>query len=259
MNEKVGKFIEVIRLEDPYVDINQGDRGKIIRIEDNGELKVHFLDKNIFYNINPDIDEYSVLEYQTYNEDKYVIRFSDFLINESHKNPDFDYAVAKVEEFSEIFSSDNSIESRFSWRKKNSNINIIEVDVSYLNPGIGLEYSYQWTIDVNKLEIFKIFFSNQPDVDEYSQEESFNTIEECMDWLRRDLMDYIILYENNQNYFLLEKNIPLNPKLWSSCKSWAKQRYEVWPSAYAVGAAAKRYKQKGGRWKKKNKKTTTKK
>jgi hypothetical protein len=55
--------------------------------------------------------------------------------------------------------------------------------------------------------------------------------------------------------FILEKNVPLNSSLWSSCKEWAKQRYEVWPSAYAVGAAAKRYKEKGGRWKKGKKKT----
>ena len=71
-----------------------------------------------------------------------------------------------------------------------------------------------------------------------------------MDWLRQDLMDYVRLYENNQSYFLLEKNSPTNPKLWAACKSWAKSRYEVWPSAYAVGAAAKRYKSKGGGWKK---------
>lgn len=50
------------------------------------------------------------------------------------------------------------------------------------------------------------------------------------------------------------KNKPTNPSLWSQCKSWAKSKYDVWPSAYAVGAAAKRYKSKGGRWKKKSKK-----
>ena len=48
-----------------------------------------------------------------------------------------------------------------------------------------------------------------------------------------------------------EKNVAVNSELWSQCKSWAKSRYDVWPSAYALGAAAKRYKKKGGRWKKK--------
>ena len=50
------------------------------------------------------------------------------------------------------------------------------------------------------------------------------------------------------------KNKPTNPKLWNQCKSWAKSKYDVWPSAYACGAAAKRYKSKGGKWKKKSKK-----
>ncbi len=47
-----------------------------------------------------------------------------------------------------------------------------------------------------------------------------------------------------------KKNVPTNPKLWKQCLDWAKSRYDVCPSAYCNGAAAKRYKQKGGKWKK---------
>ncbi len=47
-----------------------------------------------------------------------------------------------------------------------------------------------------------------------------------------------------------KKNKPTNPALWQQSLSWAKQRYEVCPSAYCNGAAAKRYKSKGGKWKK---------
>lgn len=46
------------------------------------------------------------------------------------------------------------------------------------------------------------------------------------------------------------KNCPTNPKLWSQALSWARSRYDVCPSAYCNGAAAKRYKSKGGKWKK---------
>jgi hypothetical protein len=49
---------------------------------------------------------------------------------------------------------------------------------------------------------------------------------------------------------ILEKNKPTNSSLWQSCVAWAKSKYDVWPSAYACGAAAKRYKSKGGKWKK---------
>lgn len=46
-----------------------------------------------------------------------------------------------------------------------------------------------------------------------------------------------------------KKNKPTNPKLWQQCLSWARARYKVCPSAYCNGAAAKRYKSKGGKWK----------
>jgi hypothetical protein len=46
-----------------------------------------------------------------------------------------------------------------------------------------------------------------------------------------------------------KKNVPTNPELWAQCKAWAKRTFDVYPSAYANGAAAKRYKAKGGDWK----------
>lgn len=46
-----------------------------------------------------------------------------------------------------------------------------------------------------------------------------------------------------------EKNVPTNPKLWSKVKAQAKSKFDVYPSAYANGWAAKTYKQKGGGWK----------
>ena len=46
-----------------------------------------------------------------------------------------------------------------------------------------------------------------------------------------------------------EKNVPTNPKLWSQAKSKAKAKFDVYPSAYANGWAAKWYKSKGGGWK----------
>jgi hypothetical protein len=48
---------------------------------------------------------------------------------------------------------------------------------------------------------------------------------------------------------LLEKNAPTNPELWSQAKAAAKAKFDVYPSAYANGWAAKWYKSKGGKWK----------
>ena len=49
--------------------------------------------------------------------------------------------------------------------------------------------------------------------------------------------------------FMMEGNEPTNPSLWSKAKSLAKQKFDVYPSAYANGWAAKYYKSKGGGWK----------
>jgi dsDNA-specific endonuclease/ATPase MutS2 len=49
------------------------------------------------------------------------------------------------------------------------------------------------------------------------------------------------------------KNKPTNPKLWAASLAWARSRYDVCPSAYCNGAAAKRYKSKGGGWRKSKK------
>jgi len=48
---------------------------------------------------------------------------------------------------------------------------------------------------------------------------------------------------------LEEKNVPTNPALWSKMKARAKAKFDVYPSAYANGWAAKEYKKAGGSWK----------
>lgn len=47
-----------------------------------------------------------------------------------------------------------------------------------------------------------------------------------------------------------KKNKPTNPSLWSKAISKAKQKFDVYPSAYANAWAAKWYKGQGGSWKK---------
>ena len=54
--------------------------------------------------------------------------------------------------------------------------------------------------------------------------------------------------EEKVNLFL-EKNCPTDPGKWSASKSAAKSKFDVYPSAYANGWAAKNYKSKGGSWK----------
>ena len=44
------------------------------------------------------------------------------------------------------------------------------------------------------------------------------------------------------------KNKPNDPEKWSACKSAAKRKFDVYPSAYANAWASKCYKKKGGTW-----------
>lgn len=61
--------------------------------------------------------------------------------------------------------------------------------------------------------------------------------------------------KNEEVEYIDEKNVPTNPSLWSKAKSLAKQKFDVYPSAYANGWAAKWYKSKGGGWKSLNEET----
>lgn len=54
--------------------------------------------------------------------------------------------------------------------------------------------------------------------------------------------------EEKINLFL-EKNVPTDPAKWAASKAAAKKKFDVYPSAYANGWAAKNYKAKGGGWK----------
>jgi hypothetical protein len=69
-------------------------------------------------------------------------------------------------------------------------------------------------------------------------------------WKRRDNMakavDRLTKEEIEQ---IDEKNVPTSPEKWAQAKSQAKAKFDVYPSAYANGWAAKKYKEMGGGWK----------
>ena len=58
-----------------------------------------------------------------------------------------------------------------------------------------------------------------------------------------------IMVKTDKKEGLEEKNVPTNPKLWAKFKAQAKAKFDVYPSAYANGWAAKQYKAAGGGWK----------
>ena len=61
-----------------------------------------------------------------------------------------------------------------------------------------------------------------------------------------------IMVKTMKEEILQEKNKPTNPKLWARAKSLARSKFDVYPSAYANGWAAKWYRGKGGGWRSTN-------
>ena len=62
-----------------------------------------------------------------------------------------------------------------------------------------------------------------------------------------------VLYEFGrkvERMIMTEKSCPNDPGKWAASKAAAKRKFDVYPSAYANGWAAKNYKSKGGTWRK---------
>ena len=70
----------------------------------------------------------------------------------------------------------------------------------------------------------------------------------CQGKAKNENMKMKLNLEEKMNLFL-EKNVPTDPEKWSYAISQAKQKFDVYPSAYANGWAAKKYKELGGDWK----------
>jgi len=98
-----------------------------------------------------------------------------------------------------------------------------------------LENGHDWAQDhiaeaKNNMDQVFDFIMNETKGEEYDNEEMIGESEEITEKKK--------------------KNKPTNPGLWQQCLSWARERYDVCPSAYCNGAAVKRYNSKGGKWKK---------
>ena len=95
---------------------------------------------------------------------------------------------------------------------------------------------------VNREEVIQWF--NDSDIDYYNMTD----IEMYLIYLKKHMNNDDLL---NEEYQIDEsKNCPTDPAKWSASKSAAKAKFDVYPSAYANGWAAKNYKSKGGKWKK---------
>ena len=84
----------------------------------------------------------------------------------------------------------------------------------------------------------------------------YKTIDDKQNILFKNLQTnkkaYESVIEEKMDLFV-EENVPTDASKWSYYKAQAKKKFDVYPSAYANGWAAKKYKAAGGGWKKKKK------
>ena len=91
------------------------------------------------------------------------------------------------------------------------------------------------------------------DVDDFQGMDKGDFLEFLENNFEDEIHNYYLERCSDDNQLTEGKNKPTNPELWSQSLAWARSKYKVCPSAYCNGAAAKRYKSKGGSWKKKKK------
>lgn len=96
------------------------------------------------------------------------------------------------------------------------------------------------------------------DVDSFSLNEEGQLDEKCWDGYKqvgskmKNGKKVPNCVPTNESYGEIDesKNCPTDPAKWAASKAKAKAKFDVYPSAYANGFAAKDYKAKGGGWKK---------
>ena len=231
-SELTGKRVVLIRMEDPYTKLRPGAKGTVKGEDDMGHVLVDW-DGGSSLSLIPDVDEYEIVK-----ESK-IKKFYKF--NEDLKSKESDYVYTKCEELLDLFK--NGYNALVGYE-------VMDTAVQF---NIGLDEDvYLFMIDFDsKIMYLMVTYAEvgSPEDVHKDVEWEFNDIDESFDILEKEIFKILRISEN----LLLEKNVPKNRNLWSSCVRWAKSKYDVWPSAYACGAAAKRYKSKGGQWKSKKK------
>ncbi len=172
---------------------------------------------------------------------------------------------AKMSELKDLIqSSSGGHNVVYEWKNENDH----ELVINFIYDGLSIQYEF----DLDDFSLFKIVNG----VVEFN--ELVNSIDEGLDIIEKDIYNILNINENSilkLNDFILEvrKNKPNNEKLWQKALRWVKgtrhggsatvrhdgetieapnsgKGFDVYPSAYANSAAAKKYKEWGGTWSK---------
>tara|TARA_B100000287_G_scaffold389751_1_gene400069 strand:- start:79 stop:879 length:801 start_codon:yes stop_codon:yes gene_type:complete len=124
-----------------------------------------------------------------------------------------------------------------------------KVDELVPNMSVINKPAYQQMLDreISKNKKIKTALRNPDDKD---HKKAKSIMQRIKDRLMKSMKKEI---EEKVNLFV-EKNVPTDPSKWAYYVSKAKEKYDVYPSAYANAFAVKQYNDAGGGWRKEKKK-----
>jgi len=190
--EEEQKRVKLIRMEDPYTKLVDGDEGTIVGEDDAGYILVKW-DRGSSLSLIPGLDEYEILEKRNFR----LIKFF-----EEFKDDNIDFVWAKISELEDLIPSDTNFSYKLNKSSRNG--------------------SFQGELNI-QLEIFKsdLHFEWCIDLDDPSISLSRNgetvyrqkvySIDESLDLLEKDIhkicgvSEMSNLKQNNQRMFGYKK------------------------------------------------------
>ncbi len=174
-----GKRVRLIRMEDPYTDLREGDEGTVLGIDGLDHILVKW-DNGSNLHLIPDLDEYEIFK-------ESVISFNEF---NSGKN--FGYTESKLEELEDLVSSFKSVE--FSWEVESSSddeFELIRIFIKIPNDKLKIE----WVIDTESMELEEI--TNHHGVED-NLCETISSIEDAFSLIEKEIYYWLDINENKK-------------------------------------------------------------
>ncbi len=164
--------VRLVRMEDPYTNLKNGDEGTIEGSDGLGHILVKW-DNGSTLNLIPEIDEFEIIE------KRFIKSFESF-------SPNINFIESKLEELTDLVGSFES--SHFDWMMQK---NIIEAEIE-----VGVqEATIKWEIDLNQMIIEEsTFHRGSEDV----WFEKILSVDEGLDIIEKEIHYWLDVSENKK-------------------------------------------------------------
>ena len=110
-----GKRVRLIRMEDPYTTLKEGDEGTINRVNPLGDLEVEW-DNGSKLNLITSVDEFELLE----SKSKFIGKFFEFVQNSTESTSFINSKLEELEDMVVGFSEGRNL--MYEWKNKNDQL-----------------------------------------------------------------------------------------------------------------------------------------